>query len=104
MEKCTETFLKKIAAIYQDDEDETRVDISARQWSQAHSQGHSQLVSEKEIQAARMAQPITWLESNWKSMESTEDQFIEEAHGTFKIWRVFVWKNGPKSHLSNAYD
>ncbi len=30
----------------------------------------------------------------------------EETHGTFNIWRpfVFVWKNGPKSHLSNACD
>ena len=39
-----------------------------------NSQGNSQLVSEKENKAARMAQPITWLESNWKSMERTEDQ------------------------------
>ncbi len=31
-----------------------------------HSQGNSQLVSEKENKAARMAQPITWLDSNRK--------------------------------------
>ncbi len=62
MEKCTETFLiKKSAAIYQDDEDETRVDMSVKQWSQTHSQGNSQLVSEKESKAARTAQPTTWL-------------------------------------------
>ncbi len=60
MEKCTETFLiKKSAAIYQDDE--TRVDISVKQWSQTHSQGNSQLVSEKESKATRTAQPTTWL-------------------------------------------
>ncbi len=65
---------KKSAAIYQDDEDEMRVDISARQWSQTHSQGNSQLVSEKESKTARMAQPITWLESNREFMERTKDQ------------------------------
>ena len=73
MEKYTETLLLETAAIYQDAEDETRVDISARQWSQTHSQGNSQLVSEKENKAAKMAQSITRLESNWKSMERTED-------------------------------
>ncbi len=39
-----------------------------------HSQGNSQLVSEKENKAARMAQPITSLESNRQSMERPKDQ------------------------------
>lgn len=47
MEKCTKTFLTKICC--QDDEDETMVDISARQRSQAHRQQNSELVSEKKI-------------------------------------------------------
>lgn len=52
------------AAIYQDAEDETRVDISARHLSQTHSQGSAELVSEKENKAARKPQSIAWLESN----------------------------------------
>ncbi len=36
-----------------------------------HSQGKSQLVSEKENKAARMAQPITWLESNIRTNDQS---------------------------------
>ncbi len=69
-----------------------------------HSQGNSQLVSEKESKAARMASqspdlnPIEYL---WKELTI---RVHRRGHGTFKIWRPFVSKNGPKSHLSNAYD
>ena len=67
MEKCTETFLIKICCHLP----------GWWTWNEGghfsktmNSQGNSQLVSEEENKAAR----ITWLESNWKSMERTEDQ------------------------------
>lgn len=63
-----------ILAIYQDDEDETRMDISARPGSHTYGQGNSQLVSQQENKAARLAQSVTQLEFNWKSMERAEDQ------------------------------
>ncbi len=50
-----------------DDEDETRVDISAKQ-SQTQPRKLSIGFGE------RMDQPITWLESNRKSIERTKDQ------------------------------
>ena len=58
-----ETFLIRICC-HLATEDEKRVDLSARQPSQTHSQGNTHLDEEKENKAARMAQSITRLESN----------------------------------------
>ncbi len=52
---------------YDDDEDETRVDISAKQ---SQTQPRKLSIGFRE----RMGQPITWLESNRKSIERTKDQ------------------------------
>lgn len=73
----------KSAPIYQDDEDETRVDISGRTCSQTQPRK----LSEKENEAARKAEPIIGPESNWWSTERTHVS-------------LFVWKNGPKAVIT----
>lgn len=73
-----ETLLIKLCCIYQDDEDEdeTRMDVSAGPWSQTQPM---ETVSEKSSKAAGTAQPITWAGS------------VGRIHAAFGIYRLFVW-------------
>lgn len=79
LEKCTKTFLIKICC--QDDEDETMVDISARQRSKAHRQQNSELVLEKKIRL---------LERRSQSADMNLISRIE-------MWPHEVWSQTPKA-------